>query len=267
MTDFLRLYLQQFKTTFAAMLQYRAALAIWMIGHVLEPLVYLVVWSVAARSGGGSVGGYAPPDLAAYFIVLMLVNHVTCTWIMYEYEYRVREGILSQTLLRPIHPIHADIADNLTSKLISLPGLLLAAAAMTWIFQPAFHLSPWALAAAVPALMLAFVLRFLLEWTLALAAFWTTRVSALNQLYFAALLFLSGQLAPLSLMPAPVRVAATVLPFRWMVSFPVELSLGRLTPGQALLGLGVQTAWAALAVVLMRWVWRAGLRAYTAVGA
>jgi ABC-2 type transport system permease protein len=52
------LYVQQLKTTFAAMLQYRASLAIWMIGHVLEPLVYLIVWSTVANSGGGSVGDY-----------------------------------------------------------------------------------------------------------------------------------------------------------------------------------------------------------------
>ena len=52
------LYAQQFKTTFAAMLQYRASLVIWMIGHVLEPLVYLIVWSTVSNSAGGSVGTY-----------------------------------------------------------------------------------------------------------------------------------------------------------------------------------------------------------------
>ncbi len=87
------LYVQQFKTTFATMVQYRASLFIWMIGHVLEPLVYLIVWSVVSNSGGGSVGGYTTAEFAAYFIVLMLVNHVTYTWIMYEYEYRIREGM------------------------------------------------------------------------------------------------------------------------------------------------------------------------------
>ncbi len=267
MTGLVTLYLQQFRTTLAAMLQYRAALAIWMIGHVLEPLVYLVVWSVAARSGGGSAGGYTPADFAAYFIVLMLVNHLTYTWIMYEYEYRVREGVLSFALLRPVHPIHSDIADNLTSKLISLPGVLLAAVVLALIFRPALQFSAWAVAAAVPVLALAFLLRFLLEWTLALAAFWTTRVSAFNQLYFVALLFLSGRIAPLSLLPPPVQTAAAILPFRWMVSFPVELLLGRLTPASALSGLGAQVLWLMLALGLMRLVWRAGLKQYSAVGA
>ncbi len=261
------LYVQQFKTTFIMMLQYRASLVIWMMGHVLEPLVYLIVWSVVSNGAGGSVGDYTAQGFAAYFIVLMLVNHLTYTWIMYEYEYRIREGGLSFALLRPVHPIHSDIADNVSAKLVTLPFMLLIAAGLAAIFKPAATPALWAVAAFVPALLLAFILRFLLEWTLALAAFWTTRTGAINQIYFVLVLFLSGQIAPIALFPYPIRVAATVLPFRWMIGFPVELLLGRLTLGDALTGLMAQAAWLGVSLVLLRIVWRAGVRVYSAVGA
>jgi ABC-2 type transport system permease protein len=261
------LYVQQFKTTFASMVQYRASLIIWMIGHVLEPLVYLVVWSVVSEGGGGSVANYTTAQFAGYYIVLMLVENVSYTWIMYEYDYRVREGLLSPALLRPVHPIHVDIADNVSSKMITMPFMLVVAALLSAIFHPSITPQGWALAAAVPALFLAFLLRFLLEWTLAQAAFWTTRVSAINQSYFVLILFLSGQIAPLTLFPHAIQVLAAIMPFRWMLGFPVELLLGRLTPIEALTGLGVQVVWAALAYGLMRLVWRAGIRLYSAVGA
>jgi ABC-2 type transport system permease protein len=267
MKALLELYGQQFKTTLAAMFQYRASLLIWMIGHVLEPLVYLVVWSVVSNSGGGSVGDYTTREFAAYFILLMLVSGVTYTWIMYEFEYRVRHGSLSFALLKPVHPIHSDIADNMSSKLITLPFMLLIAVVLAVIFRPALSPTPWAIAVFIPALLLAFAVRFLLEWTLALAAFWTTRVSAINQTYFVLMLFLSGQIAPLALLPYPVRVVAEILPFRWMIGFPVELLLGRLTPAEALTGLGAQAAWLVAGLLLLRVVWRAGLRVYSAVGA
>jgi ABC-2 type transport system permease protein len=261
------LYSQQFKTSLAMMLQYRASLVIWLIAHVLDPLVYLVVWTRVSRSSGGSVGGYGAAEFAAYFIVLMLVNHVTYTWIMYEYEYRVRHGSLSFALLRPVHPIHSDLADNVSSKIVTLPLILAAAVILGLIFRPVFHLTAWAAAAFLPAVLLAFAVRFLLEWTLALAAFWTTRVSAINQVYFIAVLFLSGQMAPLSLLPAPLRFAATILPFRWTTSFPVELLLGRVGWIETLMGLGAQAAWIVLCLFLLRLVWRAGVRVYSAVGA
>jgi ABC-2 type transport system permease protein len=261
------IYIQQFRTTVAMQLQYRAMLFIWLIGQVLEPLVYLVVWTAVVHSTGRSVGGFGARDFAAYFILLMLINHTTFTWIMWEYEYRVRQGTLSFTLLKPVHPIHSDIADNLSYKIITYPVMLLVAVALSVAFNPAFHFTPWATISFFAALGLAFLLRFLLEWTLAMTAFWTTRVSAINRAYFVLLLFFSGQVAPLSLLPRRVQMIAAILPFRWMISFPAELLLGRLTPAQALAGLGAQVVWLAVCLVVMKIIWRAGTRVYSAVGA
>jgi ABC-2 type transport system permease protein len=238
-----------------------------MIGHVLEPLVYLIVWSIVSNTSGGSVGDYTTQGFAAYFIVLMLVNHITYSWIMYTYEYRVREGGLSFMLLKPVHPIHSDIADNISAKLVTLPIMLLVAAGLAMIFKPSFTPVPWAIAAFIPALLMAFLVRFLLEWTLAQTAFWTTRTSAINQIYYVLVLFLSGQIAPIALFPYPIRMAATILPFRWMIGYPVELLLGRLTPSEALTGLAAQSVWLILSLVLVRIAWRAGVRVYSAVGA
>jgi ABC-2 type transport system permease protein len=64
-----------------------------------------------------------------------------------------------------------------------------------------------------------------------------------------------------------MQAAAEILPFRWMIGFPVELILGRMTIGETCLGLLIQSAWIGLAFLLLRAVWRAGLRVYSAVGA
>jgi len=248
------------------MVQYRASLLILMISQVLEPLVYLIVWSTVSNGSGGSVGSYTARDFAAYYLVLMIVNQITYTWIMYEYEYRIREGYLSFALLKPVHPIHSDISDNLSSKLTTLPLMLIVVLGLALIFRPTAVLVPWAILAFLPAIVLAFMVRFLVEWALAQAAFWTTRVSAINQVYFVLMLFLSGQIAPLSLFPAPIQIAADILPFRWMLGFPIELVLGRLSPLQAVAGLGAQAAWLIICLVLIRFIWRAGVRAYSAVG-
>ena len=47
-----------------------------MIGMVVEPVVYLVVWSTIAEQSGGSVGGYTPATFAAYYIVWTLVRNM-----------------------------------------------------------------------------------------------------------------------------------------------------------------------------------------------
>lgn len=267
MKELVQLYRQQFKTTIVMMLQYRAMLFIWMTGHVVEPLVYLVVWSVVSNTSGGSVGTYTANDFAAYFITMMLVNQLTYSWIMWEFDYRVREGTLSPLLLKPVHPIHSDIADNISAKLVTLPLMLLIAIGLALIFKPSATPALWSTLAFIPVLFLAFMVRFLIDWTVALAAFWTTRTSAIIQTYSVLVLFLSGQFAPLTLFPYPIRVLAEILPFRWLIGFPVELVLGRITPGEAVVGIFAQAVWLVISIVLLRVVWRAGLKVYSAVGA
>jgi len=260
------IYYVQLKTSLAVQFQYRAATIIWMIGRVVEPLIYLVVWTTVAEARGGEVGGFGPGDFSAYFIILMLVNQMTFTWIMWEYDYIIRTGALSFKLLRPIHPIHADIADNLAYKILTLAVIIPVALLLAWIFPPTFNLQLWALAAAIPALCLAFLVRFLLEWALAMSAFWTTRINAINQTYYMIMLFMSGQFAPLSLLPEPLQWLAAILPFRWLIAFPVELILGRLDGRQALIGFAAQLIWLMIALAVLAIAWRAGVKRYSAVG-
>jgi ABC-2 type transport system permease protein len=185
---------------------------------------------------------------------------------MWDYEWRIRDGTLSFALLKPVHPIHSFIADNLMTKAIQVPVLTVIAVALAFAFHAVLSVSLWVVVAFIPVLILAFFVRFLLEWTLAQAAFWTTRVGSLNQLYFLLLLLLSGQIAPLSLLPHPVQIAAKILPLYWTVGFPTELLLGKVTPSAALFGIGVQAIWLVVTFSLSRVVFKLGVKAYSAVG-
>ena len=260
-------YGAQFAVVFAVQLAYRGAVLIWLISLVTQPLISLVVWTTVARANGGSAGGITTGEYAAYFVAVMVVNQLTFTWHAWEFEWRVRTGYFSPILLRPIHPIHNDIAQNLTFKALTFVVLLPTAIGLAFAFGADFNPSPLDIIAVVPALLLAMGLRFFVEWSVALAAFWLTRTQAINQVFAVATFFLAGQAAPLALFPEPVQIIAAILPFRWMLAFPVELLLGGLSGTEILRGLLVQVVWIALALALMRALWARGVRRYSAVGA
>ena len=260
------IYTTLFRTDLALQFQYRAEMAIWLIGRIVEALVFLSVWTAVARSQGGQVGGFSSADFAAYYIAMMMMSHLTFTWFMYEFEYRVRSGGFSPLLLQPLHPIHRDIAENISYKFLTLTVMLPTMGLMIWLFDPVFDPPAWAIWAWIPVILLAFLMRFFVEWALALAALWTTRTAAANQLYFAALLFFSGQMAPLSLLPEWLQTLAALLPFRWMLAFPTELLLGRLTPTEVLWGAAAQVVWLGLSWRILAAVWSQGVRRYSAVG-
>lgn len=261
-----RYYRAQIKTSFAVQFQYRVAMAIWMIEIVLAPTIYLVVWTTVARSSGGMVGGFAPADFAAYYIVLMVVQHLTQIWHMWEYEYLIREGGMAQRLLRPVHPINEDISQNISYKVLMLVVLFPAVVIVSLLFQPVFHTPWWSLIAFVPSVVLGAALAFVVGWMLAMAAFWTTRIVAINNFYFISMLFFSGYIAPLNLLPEFMQQVAALLPFRWMMAFPVELALGRVSPDSVLPAFLVQIIWLLCGIVLLRWVWRAAVKRFSSVG-
>lgn len=267
MRRLLKIWRAQSRNVLAIQLHYRIALVIWMIGLVLSPLVYLVVWTTVAHAKGGDVGTYSAHDFAAYFIVLMIVDHITFTWVIFNADFRIRQGALSPLLLRPVHPINADIVENASFKLLMMIVIIPAAVVLSLTFGPTLHPAPWAVVAFFPALALAAVLRFIVEWTVSLVSFWISRMAALDQMYYVVMLFLSGQVAPISLFPAPVQLVANVLPFQWMVAFPVELLLGRVSARDTVIGYGVLLGWIVVGYAALRFTWRQGLKQYSAVGA
>jgi ABC-2 type transport system permease protein len=52
-----------------------------------------------------------------------------------------------------------------------------------------------------------------------------------------------------------------------MVSFPVEVLLGRLGPSDIVIGYVAQAGWIGASLLVLRLAWRAGTRKYSAVGA
>jgi ABC-2 type transport system permease protein len=84
---------------------------------------------------------------------------------------------------------------------------------------------------------------------------------------YAGMVMFGGVIAPLELFPPAAARLAAILPFRYMLSLPVELLLGRLTGSDRLAALGIQILWLAVFIGIYRLLWRIGLKHYSAVGA
>ena len=76
MRRYIDFYLTAMKLSILQQIQYRANNYFYMIGTVLEPTIYLVVWETIANSQGGSVGGYTIGTLSAYYVVWTLVRQM-----------------------------------------------------------------------------------------------------------------------------------------------------------------------------------------------
>jgi ABC-2 type transport system permease protein len=170
-------------------------------------------------------------------------------------------------LARPEAPAEA-IADNIAYKArtASIVLLVWVVVAAIWpMLRLPFDASRWALAALATAL--AAGIRFFNGYATGLLAFWITRATAVMELQFSVSLFLSGRIAPLSLLPGPVAAVARVLWFPYVLSFPVEVLTGGVqTREQYLHGFAGQLVWLGLWGLAYATLWRRGIRHYAAVG-
>jgi ABC-2 type transport system permease protein len=250
------------------MFQYRGEIALWAIWGVVYPAVAMTMWRVAAEhpKRGVDIGGFGPEDFAAYFLLTMIVGHICTAWDVYEFSFQVRPGRMSAKLLRPILPIWESLADNLAYKIMTLAVLVPLWALVGLWAEPRFAATAGQLALAVPCVLMAAALNYLLGYNLAMLSFWITRMDGIGEFWFGASLFFGGRLAPLTIMPVPLQQVAAVLPFKWVIWFPSAALMGRLEPGQIVAGLVCQCMWLTAMLVVFRLMWRAGVRRYSAVG-
>lgn len=247
---------------YAYMLEYRAELFLWALSGTL-PLILMGVWTKASQSGQF---GLSPTDFARYFLTVFFVRQFNVVWVVWEFEKEVVEGRLSPRLLQPIDPVWHHVASHLSERVARLPFAMLLVGVFFLLYPQALWLpSLGRVLLFVPVVVLAFALRFLMQYTFALLAFWTERASAIEQFWFLFYLFLSGIIAPLEVFPPNLRQVVLWTPFPYFVHFPASILIG--LPVDIGRGILVILGWGLLFFLLNRWLWRKGLRQYSGMGA
>ena len=201
-----RIYKALLLAGFQQAAQYRIQSLLWMLFAIIRPVIFLAAWVAVAVAQGGDIAGYKVGDFAAYYVCLTFVSQLTMAWNSHEFEWEVNQGRLSAKLLRPLHPLHYSVVENLIFKLNTLPVL-------------------------------------------------------------GVILVFAGQIAPIALVPGWLQVVSYALPFWYMMGAPTEILRGSVSVEQALLIMAGQAAWLVVTVVAFAWIWKRGVRAYSAVGA
>lgn len=257
------------KVSLAVMFQYRGEIILWAIWGVIYPAVAIAMWSaaLAGSESGAEIGGYEARDFAAYFLLTMVVGHVTTAWDVYEMGWLVRSGRLSPKLLRPLLPVWESLSDNVAYKVLTLAILIPIWFGVAWLTNPRFETTWPVLIPGLVSVFLAAALSFVWGYVVATASFWVTRMDAISEMWFAMSLFFGGRIGPVAVLPWPLGWIASALPFQWIIGFPSEALIGRLSVADICRGLVWQAGWLLLGLVAFRWIWKRGLLRYSAVGA
>jgi ABC-2 type transport system permease protein len=258
-------FFAEFRAAWNLVLEYRLMVLIWILTIVL-PLIMLAVWLSIAE--GGPVAGYDRTRFISYYLAALIVRNMTGMWFIWEMDSEMRLGALSFRLLKPMDPIVHYMALATSSRPLRVLLLIpIAVGAVLWIPGLNWAIDPLTLLAFVASLAGAWMILFLMQYSIGLTGFWITRTLGINDAWFFTYSLASGYLIPLDLFPPAARSILLYLPFRYTMSFPVDVLMGRLSGAAILQGLALQCTWSAALFVVYRWMWKRGLRRYSAVGA
>jgi len=216
-------------------------------------LLWHAIYQGASDTGDGetNIAGYTLNNMIAYLLLVHISRMFSSMpGLAAGISRDIREGTLKKYLLQPI---------DMIAYLVSYRAAHKVAYNVTSSDAPT-------LSAYVLSVLLAFVVGFFFEASIGMIGFWFLEVSSFLYIVNTLNFFVSGHMFPLDLLPPFWKGLLKSLPFQYMAYFPAAVFLGQITGTELIYGLIAEAAWALFFVFLSRWLFRLGLRQYSAYG-
>lgn len=263
-------YWQIFKISFEEEFVYKINFIMWRLRNVFQIIVTFYLWDTIFTTPGREVFGYDRSRILTYVFALMIVRAVVLSARAVDVFSDVAEGNLSNYLVRPMSYFKYWFTRDLASKVLNLSFAAGEFAVLFAVLRPPFFLQTdiYTVLSFLIAVVLAILIYFSLLFIISAVPFWAPELGWGSQFLvnIVILEFLSGSVFPIDILPAFYQKIVMATPFPYMIFFPVQVYLGKITGGALISGFLISAAWAVVLYLSMRYVWGRGLKAYQAFG-
>lgn len=261
----MRKYLTIFRVNWQNALQYRGPTFIYILGNVLYISVLLYLWHAIYRSDG-SLGAYSLSDLMTYYLLQLMINSLVLSYVSWEIVDQIREGFFSNFLVKPVNYLHYWFIMNVSGKMLEGIMILAVGAILSWLLFAYVSLPDHGITVFyfLFSLFLGLVLAFEFDFAIGLLAFWFIQANAFKYMLTYIIFFFAGALLPLDLFPERIQILARLLPFQYLVFFPIQIFLEKETA--PLSGFLTALVWIVGLYGLLRYGLYRGIKRYEAVG-
>lgn len=256
-----------FSIFFQESIVYGASMIIWIMTDLVTAVTMPLVWASASAAAGGAIGGFRTGDFVLYYICLLLNNNFITSHIMWDLAMEIKEGNFTVYLVRPMSYYQYMFLRNLAWRVMRVvlftPMLLLLILAYhSFLIGEHVYVSGLFFL----SLILGHLVSFTFVMMMSMLALFTQEVYSIFELYYVPMIFLSGQLFPVAMLPQWAQTLAKLLPFYFTTGAPTEILIGRVTGPAIYQTLFMQVVWILIAFVASKLLWKKGLKFYSGVG-
>jgi ABC-2 type transport system permease protein len=269
----LRKYFRIFRTSLIERMTYRGDFLLGTVLRFLPMVTTILLWqAIYAGARNRSLSGFTFEEMVAYLLLVHISRMFSSMpGLAGGIARDIREGTLKKYLIQPLDMIGYLVSYRAAHKVAyiatsAIPYAVVFLICSSFFMNRAEPITMVTVMAYIASLLMGFVIGFFFEVTIGMIGFWLLEVTSLLYIITTVSFFISGQMFPLDLLPSPWNHLLKALPFQYMAYFPAAVFLGKVK-GQALAyGLVAQVVWSLLFIVLARWLYRMGLKRYSAFG-
>ncbi len=266
-------YFEIFKISVAERLTYRADFIFSTFVRFLPIVTQIFLWSAIFGVGTshpvGTLNSYSYEDMVAYYLLTMVARAFSSMpGLSSGIAEDIRDGSIKKFLTQPIDLLGYLLWYRIAHKLVYYVFAFLPYAIVFYVCRQYFtHPVSWEMGVGFAvALIMSFLVGFLIESLLGLCAFWFLEISSLMFIYMMLNYFLSGHMIPLDWLPSWLNNSIGLLPFKYTAYTPCAIILGKYDNSTIVYELTIEFLWILALLAANRYAYFYGVRKYSAFG-
>ena len=259
-------------------LVYRGDFMLGTLMRFLPFVTQIFLWTAVFNAvSKTTIAGYTRDDMIAYYLLSNVARAFSSMpGLAGGISRSILDGSIKKYLIQPVDMVGFLLIGRVAHKLVYYSVAIIPYALVFFLCRGFFAdgwPAPPVIAAFVWSLLMAFVMGFFLDALIGMIGFWFLEVNSLLFIYMLLNFFLSGHMFPINMLNAvPIGFGISAgdvvayLPFQYLAYFPAAVFLKKVTGAALVCGLGIETAWIVFFIFLCRYLFRRGLKRYSAFG-
>lgn len=258
-------YVPFMKAGIQGLIVYRMNFLGFVIGGLIYCFVMFYLWkAVFDANGGGAFLGFSMTDMVIYLFMANTTSQLVYSSVSSDVAEEIKDGSISMRLLKPVNTDLSYLFTELGTILMKFVVLLLPMILGLEIYRTCIAgellFNGLNFLLYLVSAVLAYLISFRVNLCFGFIAFYVKNLWGFNILKKSIIGFLSGSLIPLAFLPEPLRICLEYMPFASMNYTPVMIYMGKYSPVEMFLRLGIQAVWAVLVYGISRLIWLGAIK-------
>jgi len=264
----MRKYIAVFRITAINILRYRWEIIMGQVRTIILLVTLFFLWN-KVYEGNQTLFNFTHQEILTYVFLAAITRLIVTVSATDQIAGELQSwGKFFSYLLKPIGYFRYWFTVDIVYKIINLFLIVATTAIFLKIanFSLIFPTDPNLILQFLVAVILGSLIYFYIGIIISTTGFWTSHVWGLQFLVVLTMEFSAGAYFPIDVLPQTLQQIIKITPFPYLLYFPVEIYLGKLSAAESFNVIFISTIWLLVTFLVAKFIWKKGLASYEAWG-